>query len=369
MKLLVKIGENTFPINDLGKSMNSQFLGFYESHFSGRAFDFTKFREEAFKFFDQNYSNNGACDGFFNNFTVIWPPFLNQRRFKKAEELWNLALNIAYEWETKNPGKRIHKGTPYYFWGVTCILNEDLEKGFLSMHQALEEDKNSFQSNTPKAPAYYFVTLDYKKQDQFFKSKVQEIADFVDGKLHIYRSLRNGTLTLTDFKSRFLEEPNLQKVVFYYVFEAFHLKKLADIDKKLTQNVFSSLLESKIIFGLCLIVDNVLKEKNPSEWKFFDHLKFLSSKSSLRLDNEKLSEVGNAFKNNFSSTLQSFLSSQYRFQDGTMPKSIEEDLAITYGFRNFGAHKIEAQPIIYRNFKEISQRILNALFFSAEKLY
>jgi len=50
-------------------------------------------------------------------------------------------------------------------------------------------------------------------------------------------------------------------------------------------------------------------------------------------------------------------------------QSIEEDLTITYGFRNFGAHRIEDQPVVYKNFDKISERILNALFFSIEKLY
>jgi len=79
--------------------------------------------------------------------------------------------------------------------------------------------------------------------------------------------------------------------------------------------------------------------------------------------------LSNAFKSNFSNTLQSLLSSQYRFQDRTAPQSIEEDLTITYGFRNFGAHRIEDQPVVYKNFDKISERILNALFFSIEKLY
>lgn len=358
-----------FRIEDLGESMNSQFLRLHENHFFGRGFDLNKFRDEASRFFDQNYGNNHACDGFFTNFTIIWQSFLKQKLYKNAEDLWDLALNIAYEWENKNLPKRIHKGTPYYFWGVTCILNEDLEKGFLLMHQALEEDKKSFRTDTPKTPAYSFVTLDYEKQDQFFRPKVLKIARFVDEKLGIYQSSRGGTLTLPDFKLRFLEEPILQEVVFYFVFESFHLKKLAEIDKKLTQNAFGSLLQSKIIFGLCLIVDNVLKQKNPSQWKFFDHLKFLSSKSSLRLDNQKLWELNRAFKNNFPDTLQKLLNSQYQFQGRTSLHAIEEDLAITYGFRNFGAHKIEDQPVIYQNFDEISQRILNALFFAIEKLF
>lgn len=322
------------------------------------------------KYFDQNIDNHKAHDKFFEGFTIIWRFFLYRRRFKAGESVWELALKIAYEWEDKNQNKRIHKGTPYYFWGVTCILNGDLEKGFLLMHQALEEDKRTLQSDTPNTPAYSFVTLDYENQDQFFRAKVEEIAEFLDHKLNVYRSSRGGTLTLRDLKSNVIEESALQVVIFYFIFELFRLKKLlVEIDQKLTQNVFSSLLQINTIFTLCLIIENVLKQKNPTQWRFFDHLKFLSSNSSLNLNETKIKELNDAFKNAFSNTLQNLLNSKYQFQDRTSPQLIEEDLAITYGFRNFGAHKVEEQPVVYQNFDEISGRILNALFFSVEKLY
>jgi len=369
-KFVFKIGEQMFQIEDLGEPMNSQFLRLYESHVSIHGFDLNKFRNEALNFFDQNESNYQVHDGFFNNFTIIWQFFLNQKRFKDAEHLWELALSIAYEWENKNQNKRIHKGTPYYFWGVTCILNGDLEKGFLLMHQALEEDKRTDQTNTPKTPVYSFVTLDYEKQDQFFRTKVLEIAEFLGERLDSYCSSREGTLSLSHFKSKFLENSALQEVVFYFIFELFRLKKLlGEVDQRLTQNLFSSLLQANAIFTFCLVIDNVIKQKNPNQWKFSEHLKFLSSRSSLNLNEQKIGELNSAFKKNFSNTLQKLLSSQYQFQDETIPRPIEEDLAITYGFRNFGAHKVEDQPIIYRNFDEISRRILNALFFSVEKLY
>ncbi|MGB2727353.1 MAG: hypothetical protein WBD09_02610 [Halobacteriota archaeon] len=171
-KFAFKIGEQMFQIEDLGEVMNSQFLRLHESHFSGHGFDLSKFRDEALEFFDHNENDYRAHDGFFNNFTIIWRNFQSQGRFKNAEHLWDLALNVSYEWENKNQNKGIHKGTPYYFWGVTCILNGDLEKGFLLMHQALEEDKRTHKTKTPKTPAYSFVTLDYENQDQFFRPKV-----------------------------------------------------------------------------------------------------------------------------------------------------------------------------------------------------
>ena len=50
--MFIKIGEKIFQIEDLGESVNTQFLRLHESHFSGRGFDLTKFRKEALDFFD-----------------------------------------------------------------------------------------------------------------------------------------------------------------------------------------------------------------------------------------------------------------------------------------------------------------------------
>lgn len=374
---IVKIGERIFPIQDLGNNtMNSQFLKLYESYCSTHSINITNnFEDETLKFFDQYSNNSSATEGFFNNFTILWQNFIEQKHFKNAEHLWGEVLKIVYKWENEN--KRIHKGTPYYFWGVTCILNGDLEKGFLLMHQALEEDKEAGKTNTPNTPAYAFVTLDYEKQNQFFRPKVEEIAKFVEKKLNAYRSSRKGTLTLSDFKSRFLEKSDLLEVVFYFVFASFHLKKLLkEVDQRVTQNVFSSLLQANTIFDLCLIVENTIKKQNKYRNKNLNGqtigpiLEFLSSKSLLNLHKkDNLKNLKDDFENGFSKTVQRLLDSQYHFQNGTTPKPIEEDLAVTYGFRNFGAHKIEGQPVVYQNFDKIAQRVLNALFFSIENLY
>jgi hypothetical protein len=334
-------------------------------------------------FFDQNIDNYNAHNWFFDQFITIWNFFLNQRRFKSAEYVWEKALKFSYEWQEKNPNKKIHKGTPYYFCGVTCILNADLEKGFLLMHQALEEDKRTLQSDAPQTPAYYFVTLDYENQKQFFRPKVEEIAKFVDEKLNTYRSLKRGALTLSDFKSKFLENLALREVVFYFVFTIFNLKKLTqEIDKKLTENVFGSLLQGNTILDLCLIVENVIRKQIKYNWPkpkneltMRNLLTQMSKELSLNLHRGSKGSKDNNFGKlnidfkDFSKTLKELLSSQYHFQDGATLQPIEEDLAITYGFRNFGAHKIEDQPVIYKKFDEISGRILNALFFSVEKLY
>ncbi len=352
-----------------------------ESHFSGSAFDLDEFKRKALNFFDNNsdrYHDYDGQNGFFNNFTIIWKDLVyNQGHLGRAEAVWDFPLKVTNEWESKNQDKTIHKGTPYYFLGGTCILKGDLEKGFLLIHQALEEDKKTFQTDVPQTPSYWFVTLDYGKM-QFFDGEVHKVAIFIDGKLNDYRSTRKGILTLDDLRLKFMQTTTLQDVVFYFVFTIFRIKKLIEeIDQRLKENAFSTLLQANTLLDCCLVVENTIKKQNRYSNASLDQqtigplIEFLSSKSSLNIEGSKIKELRDAFKSpsDFSDTVQKMLSSQYCFRDRTTLQPIEEDFAITYGFRNFGAHKIEDQPVIYKNFDEISRRILNTLFFSVEKLY
>ena len=277
---------------------------------------------------------------------------MDQQRFNDAEDLWNDVLKLAYNWEEKT-GERIHKGTPYYFLGVTLILRKDLDRGFLMMHQALEEDKRSFKDSYTQYPAYFFVTLNYEN-DQYFRQQILVIANYIDERLESYRESGRGSLNMSDFKSRFLMETKLQESVFYFVFSVFRIRRLVvETNLKHTQNVFGSLLQANIIFDLCLVIETILKNKIPPDpdprkrYVMFYLLEKLSAKSSLSLNKDKLKQINGSFNTNFKTTLESLLESRYEFQDRTEPQQIETDLAIAYGFRNFGAHKIEYHSIIY----------------------
>ncbi len=359
-------------IEDLGQTLNSQFMALHVAHLANGAFDFDDFDRHSRDFFDENPDEFAAHDKFFNNFSVVWRRYLAQRRFFEASQVWERALEIAYDWENQDPNKRIHKGTPYYFLGVTHILNSDLEKGFLLMHQALEEDKKTHNVDAPPTPAHAFVTLDHEEQNQFFRQQVIEIASFLDEMLEKYRSQRGGTLTLMDFKSKFLADTGLQETIFYFVFTTFRLERLLkESGSTPTESVFGSLLEANTLFDLCLIIDGAIKAKNnTAKRKYFsDQVKFLSSQAALSLNAGKVGKLGQDFQSDFSKTLSKLLTSDYVYEDGTNPRPIEEDLAIAYGFRNFGAHRIEDQPVVYQNFADIVQRILNALFFAVEELF
>ena len=364
------IGPKVYRLSDVGADMNAQFIRFYESHYSGAAIDLSEFGTHAMTFFDMNDGNTPAHDHFFENFSILWHQYLSQYLYRDAVAILQSALTLTYEWEKANSGKRIHKGSPYYFLGVTYILAGDMESGFLLMHQALEEDKITQGTPRPNTPAYAFATLDYEKQDQFFREEVLDTAGFIDKALIEYNSTRSGALSLPDFKTKFLREQALEEEVFYFIFQAFHLKKLlVDIDRRLMQNALSSMMQVTTYFSLCLVIDNVIKWKNPSQWKFFDHLLFVSTRTELSFTQAKLLQVNADYRSDFSKTLEEMLGGTYSFPDGSKPTLTEQDLLVAYGFRNFGAHKIEALPIVFRNFDKIFYRLMNCLCYLIEKIY
>jgi len=366
--------KHKFTLGDLGQTMNEQFQKLYNYYFFNTGFERNKFESESLTFFDNNNSIEGY-DKYFNNFTPLWNLLLHQGSFFYAEQLWQISIETAKKWDKRqNQNKEIHKGAPFYFWGVTCILKEDLEKGFLLMHQALEEDKKNIDLNQLKdTPAYSFVTLNYEQQHQYFRNKVLEIAQFVEQNLSIYQTSRSGSLTMSEFKTKFLQNPNLIEQVFMFIFELFHIKKLLSENRQaLTQNVYGSMLMVQSIFTFTLLVDNVIKYKyinqDTHKQQFLDLLIFLSGKANLKLDKSKLVEVNEMFTNNFHRTLDNLINSRQVFKTAKL-QTIEEDIAISYGFRNSAAHKIRDRPYIHENFNKIVDRIFNVFFLAVQTLY
>jgi hypothetical protein len=213
--------------------------------------------------------------------------------------------------------------------------------------------------------------LDYAKQDQFFRLKVEEISNYLSARIDKHAKSRNGTLTIDQFKTKFLECTALSEEVFLFVFLLFKLRKLMlETGDRLKQNVFSSLIHARLLFDICLVLEKAMEHKNPnskpgSKLFFPDEMKFLSQKASLSINDSVIKQLSSDFNTDFAKTIDDILGSKHPLK----LSDIENDLAIAYGIRNFVAHRVEDQPVLYKNLDELSQRLLNALFFAIEKLY
>jgi hypothetical protein len=366
-----EINSMNFSIEDLGQAMNEQFRSLYVYYFANGSFDREIFEIQSHTYFD-NFRSINDHDRYFNNLTPLWLILLQRGLFTHAEQVWEIVTEAAARWEKLNHNDKIHKGAGFYFWGITCILKEDLEKGFLLMHQAVEEDIRNPIPDPKCTPAYSFVSLDYNQQNQLFRNKVLELAEFVEEKLTTYKAERNGKLTMADFRTRILQNPDLVEQVFLFVYELFHLKKmLAENKRGLTKNTYGSMLMVQSIFTFTLIIDNLIKEKHNNQdshkQQFMHLLVFLSQKAKLNMDESKLKAINGMFTRDFQGTFEKLMNSQPLFKSRF--SATEEDIAISYGFRNSAAHKIKNRGYIHAMFNDIVNRIFYLFFFAIEKLY
>lgn len=357
-----------FTIKDLKDEMNQQFVNLYSNYYLKQNFNQEEFINKAHVFFNENKNNFVAHDSFFNNFTILTEHFLKDGKLFEVEKIWRFALDIAYKWEQENSGNRIHKGSPYHFLGVTYLFFKDYVSGFLLIHQALEEDKKTQNKDHPYTPGYYFVTLNYDKS-VYGQELLKNIADYLNSKISEYKKDRSCSLTIDEFKKKFLEHEKNIDIVFSFVYLLFNLNKLeTGIRREFIKNDFASLLEVGLILDLCMIIDSVIKVKDSKKY-FNEHFDFLRNKKLLSVDSNKAAnEVNKQFNIAPEQALRSLLDEKFFFLDNTKPTMADGDFLITYCLRNYSAHNIESQKIIYERFFEIVQRILNALFFTVEKV-
>lgn len=364
---IIKLGNQTLNFIDLGHNVNDQFVLFYQSMFGIPALDIESFKTNSHAYFnsveeeDRRFEKH---DNYFNNFTPVWISLINQKRFAEAENIWEVALDIALGWE-KERRLRIHKGTPYYFWAVTCFLNEDLEKGFWLMNQALIEDITTYGKDEPDTPSKFFLYFEPMPDQQFFKDKLLQIKDFLDKKLiNNYSTTRKRNLDYSLFEKKFLKNQQISKdVKFHFNLNIFRLERILKQQKPDERNTIASLLYLEIIFDLCRVFEYLIKRLEKSD--LFSCVKSLAFKYKGDSIIKNLKNADDFNTANFMNALNQILSGNYKINNSSL-EEIEKDILISFGFRNFGAHKIEENKLIVNNFENIIKSIINSIFLAVE---
>jgi hypothetical protein len=148
--------------------------------------DWRCLEQPAIQFFTVNPTAWDAHDHYFEHFTGIWRRLLSAGDYSAAETIWQQAFAPVFRWEQANPNKRVHKGTGYYFWGMTALLRGALDRGYLLIHQALEEDKTTHGNISPSTPALALVSLNDSDPRQAFIAWVREQVVFLKDLLGNY---------------------------------------------------------------------------------------------------------------------------------------------------------------------------------------
>lgn len=366
-EITLNFGTKEFKYVDLEHpNANEAFATYYQSMFEIPAIDMKSFESSSEAFFNTIEKEENKFlkhDLYFNNFTPVWLNLIQQRRFTEAEKIWKDALDIALRWERYRK-LRIHKGTPYYFWAVTCFLNDDIDNGFWLMNQAYIEDKITHNTEEPDTPSRYFLHFETSQEQQFFRDKLLHIKDFLNQKLTDYSSSRNRPFDYNIFESKFLkDQQTIKDVKFHLNLNIFRLEKILRKTKPDEKNTIASLLYSEIIFDLCRVFEYLIK--NQTRENFLEDVRDFSKKynSNTLLNNFNF---GSDFHtNNLINNLGKILGNTYTINNN-LPTDLEKDILTAYGLRNFGAHKIEENKLIVNHFEEIVKNILNSIFLAIE---
>jgi len=362
------ISGKRYQLDCLDSNLDERFKDLYSAWLGSGSINYDVFTKSAKLFLNLNTTNWDKHDKYFENYTLIWHKLMSEGKYVEAEELWKLSLQPIIEWESENKPKLIHKGTAYYFLGVTTIVKGEIDKGYSFMHQALEEDVRMQKSDLPHSPAFYFVSLNYQQSHQYFRNWLILQINFLNKFINIYREKYHSQLNVDVFRRKYLEEPPNRSMLFLFSYTLASFMLLHDIPDYAIKNNFSGQLELNLLFDLTLVIDGSIKHMNPSKWKFIDHASYLNNKRKLGMNKQRLSSINQLFNSDFDNTLNNLLDGKCKI-DRYNIFGLGKDLAITYGIRNRGAHDVSSTPIMWRRFYEIEESIFNVLFWVVEDLY
>lgn len=359
-------------VEDLNNQLiNRAFEQFYFEYYINRRLDFSMFDGVKDQFFDEVDSKSIPfsaapsieCkaeyhDGFFNNFTVAWLNELRAGNYRPAIEILRRAVELAKGWEIQN-NKHIHKGTPLFFEAVACLENDEVELGFILMHEAYLEDlaKNDGDDNF-SSPGKAFIEF-RDETSSFYQAKLDEIKAFF-----VSEFLPASGLSFADFNRLFSENANIPILVKYqFLLNVFRIWKAhKHFGSFNTTNTMLGLLYMEVIFSLSRLIEPIykaVKDANPSTNKaVYESLSGTTPNIFTHITRSNFGNTG------FVREMQSIYTNKSLTLAGTnyTLSDKEKDVVLAYGFRNLAAHELYQDDFVNQNAKGVLQSIFNTLF-------
>jgi len=303
---------------------------------------------------------------------------------------WEQGIELVHEWETLR-GRRVHKGSGYYWAAVRDVVLGNLDRGFLYMHSSLDEDRRTTStSSLPDTPSAKFVTLDAARTDHYFKSQVDRYVAFLTEHLDTYRSSGRGTLAFPDLRARVLSCPKALLDTFftlvYTVARSINLKgpRLAS---QIRRTDFGAVFLGGMALDACVVTEHAVrhsptggpkavgiavahKKKTPT----FVHMALVIAEGAapsgeVDLTMQDLSTLNGAFQNAYEATMRQVLDGSYALASKRTLSLREKDVAVAYGVRNVMAHGVPNEPVVATRFDEIEQSLFFCIFSALERLY
>lgn len=283
-------------------------------------------------------------------------------------DLFRHTVGLVEQWEVDHPSEPPrHKGTPYYWLGMGYTLLGDLDRAFLYMHLALEEDRRTSGEKVPEMPAFAFVSLDAQKQEQAFKEAVDAYAAFIEERLAGYRKDTHGSLTLPVLREKVIAAESRWDGMFHLVYATARIRHLELLGPVVTNTAFGRNLLGQAIGDICVVAEEWLREGWPGDGEFLKHaVRFLRSRGITDAQ-EVVDSVATASGADWGGTVTALLDGTHRSARRAL-SAVELDITTAWQMRNSAAHRVTANELIAERFEDIERRAYGAVFAIAEAL-
>jgi len=360
-------------LNRLTEEIDVTFQDFYRAYYDNGELDLGPFwntTENFLNFIETKQIPFSASAGveckaayhdlFFNNLTNVWIKELQNGKYWNALNIWDKILRIVNNWEDVS-NKHVHKGTPFYFQSVTCIENEDLDRGFSLMYEGYLEDliKNNNDDNFD-SPGKSFITFNIENQENFYRTKLLEAKTFLE---HTFLHLRRRSLvSYNEFSEHFLKNVRITVLIKHqFLLNLFRILKFSKYLPGNSKNSINGLLYMESILGFCRLIEPVYQAShvNTNMLSNKDLFEKLCYRRKNIFDNIN---VRNFRTDDFRKQLRSILLKKSVRIDGRKHKLSlgTRNILIAYGFRNLTAHELHQEQFIIDHINEI----LIAIFYS-----
>jgi hypothetical protein len=303
---------------------------------------------------------------------------LSQNRDRIGIKFWRKVIEITKNWQKDHPEIFIHLGTPYYFLAENYLMVGDLDSAFAYLHEATNIDKKTWQWKYPDHMGSYCLSKLLDKPQSQMNYIVRDLRTELLIFIGIFNE-RYSDFNIQDFDDKFLRNENeLLDMGYFFAYTFFSIvqsKRNAILES--SENSFSKLRSLDIIFNLCLIIDEILKNnflRNETDQNKRT-ISYSIEKLCIKMNWTNSYQLMKHWENNgkfdlghMDKIIQMLLLKNENF-DG---KDIEKEvftMMLVYVLRNYGAHNLNQHSIVVEKYNEIITELMMALFISVKSIF
>lgn len=331
------------------------------------------------KYDEKNLRRIGSllCASLFESLAGFWEQMLlSQNLDRLGISFWRQILDFVNNWQEHNDGVFIHKGTPYYFLAENYFLVGDLDSAFTYLHNALKIDEQTWQWEREGHVGAYSLSkmIDdpYTQMNYLTKKHRNQLDEFI-------RKFNSefGDLTLEEISNKFLKNELKYHIAGYFFVFTFHslIHYKNNLKLETPENYFSKLRNLDMIFNLCLIIDDILRNRFLEGYS--DDKKYISNgihEYCLRKFNFDYQTFQKEWKHlekfdrsNPDKTIPLLLEKREEYNGNVLPKEVYT-LMLAHYCRNIGAHSLNENSIFVTNYEKIINELMMALFLSIKSI-